>query len=303
MGKKRKSIATSLDEVDRTMYASFCSAANSLSHLYTQTMNQQKLSFQAGKRHGLNKCSCRYVVHLAKSGTDRLRRLISHVLANCNDSAGKMLESMNQIRGCTGSLTIAYKSLVMSAHSYVLRRKNLSVDLETTRGRIKSYNNGYPQLPSDSKGWFSLLKCGDLLVILSARNELDYGEEPSMSPRAPSQQQHSQPAMQFMNTGFMVSTGSSGQTAVQGTRPDHCDQQSKNLVFSNALSSPVRRSLQHYHIAQEGYCPNGGLPSGNGARSNEPSFLQNQTRDSNPLSSNDSSMDMHADSPSHESTY
>ncbi|OMO98642.1 hypothetical protein COLO4_13788 [Corchorus olitorius] len=53
MGKKRKSIATSLDEVDRTMYASFCSAANSLSQLYTQAMNQQKLSFQAGKRHSL----------------------------------------------------------------------------------------------------------------------------------------------------------------------------------------------------------------------------------------------------------
>ena len=53
MGKKRKSIATSLDEVDRTMYASFCSAANSLSQLYTQSMNHQKLSFQAGERHGL----------------------------------------------------------------------------------------------------------------------------------------------------------------------------------------------------------------------------------------------------------
>lgn len=53
MGKKRKSVATRLDEVDRTMYATFCSAANSLSQLYTQTMNQQKLSFQAGERHGL----------------------------------------------------------------------------------------------------------------------------------------------------------------------------------------------------------------------------------------------------------
>lgn len=53
MGKKRKSVATRLDEVDRTMYATFCSAANSLSQLYTQSMNQQKLSFQAGERHGL----------------------------------------------------------------------------------------------------------------------------------------------------------------------------------------------------------------------------------------------------------
>ncbi|KAF8405893.1 hypothetical protein HHK36_007971 [Tetracentron sinense] len=55
MGKKRKSGATRLDEVDRTMYTTFCSGANSLSQLYTQAMNQQKLSFQAGERHGLEK--------------------------------------------------------------------------------------------------------------------------------------------------------------------------------------------------------------------------------------------------------
>lgn len=53
MAKKRKSVATRLDEVDRTMYSTFCSTANSLSHLYTHAMNQQKLSFQAGERHGL----------------------------------------------------------------------------------------------------------------------------------------------------------------------------------------------------------------------------------------------------------
>ncbi|KAK4256748.1 hypothetical protein QN277_006433 [Acacia crassicarpa] len=55
MAKKRKSVATRLDEVDRTMYSTFCSAANSLSQLYTQAMNQQKLSFQAGERHALEK--------------------------------------------------------------------------------------------------------------------------------------------------------------------------------------------------------------------------------------------------------
>ncbi|XVE55110.1 hypothetical protein DITRI_Ditri03aG0134600 [Diplodiscus trichospermus] len=214
MGKKRKSIATSLDEVDRTMYASFCSAANSLSQLYTQAMNQQKLSFQAGKRHSLEKL-----------------------------------------------------------YQWIWRQQEGGSRVSTM----------------------------DILSYL--QNELDYcGEEPPMSPRAPSQQQHSQPTMQFMNTGIMVSSGSSGQTAGQGTH-GHCDQQTKNSVFSNALSSPVRQSLQHYHIAQEGYRPDGALPSGNGARNNESNFLQHQTRDSNPLSSNDSSMDMHADSPSHESSY
>lgn len=53
MEKKRKSIATSLDEVDRTMHSTFCTAANCLSQLYSQAMNQQKLSFLSGERHGL----------------------------------------------------------------------------------------------------------------------------------------------------------------------------------------------------------------------------------------------------------
>ncbi|RRT40922.1 hypothetical protein B296_00035026 [Ensete ventricosum] len=53
MARKRKTEATRLDEVDRTLYSTFCSAANSLSQLYTQAMNQQKISFQAGERHAM----------------------------------------------------------------------------------------------------------------------------------------------------------------------------------------------------------------------------------------------------------
>ncbi|ONK58214.1 uncharacterized protein A4U43_C09F9660 [Asparagus officinalis] len=53
MAKKRKSDANRLDEVKRGMYLTFCSAANSLSQIYTQAMNQQKVSFQAGERHAL----------------------------------------------------------------------------------------------------------------------------------------------------------------------------------------------------------------------------------------------------------
>ncbi|KAK6938245.1 hypothetical protein RJ641_031753 [Dillenia turbinata] len=188
MGKKRKSIASSLDEVDRTMYTTFCSAANSLSQLYTQAMNHQKLSFQAGERHGLN--------------------------------------------------------------------------------------------------------------------EIEYGEEPSMSPRAPPLQQPSQPTMHFTNSAMLLPPGSSGlATTAHGPRSEHGDHQPKNSVFSNALSSPVRRSLQHYHIPQGGYFPSGGVVPGNGVRNNESNMFQQQNRDSNPLSSNDSSMDMHADSPGHESNY
>ncbi|GAB4861092.1 hypothetical protein Ancab_036250 [Ancistrocladus abbreviatus] len=210
MGKKRKSIATSLDEVDRTMYASFCSAANSLSQLYTQAMNHQKLSFQAGERHGLEKL-----------------------------------------------------------YQWIIRQQEEGSRVTTI----------------------------DILNYL--QGELDYcGDEPSMSPRAPVQHQYSQPPMNFPNSGLLASSGSSGQTtAAHGLRSEHIDNQTKNLVFSNALSSPIRRSLQHYHLTQGGYSP------GHGSRNNETNFLHQQSRDPNPPSSNDSSMDMHADSPGPESNY
>ncbi|GAB4845181.1 hypothetical protein Ancab_038587 [Ancistrocladus abbreviatus] len=216
MGKKRKSLATSLDEVDRTMYASFCSAANSLSQLYTQAMNHQKLSFQTGERHGLEKLY-QWIIRQQEAG--------SRVTA---------IDILNYLQG-----------------------------------------------------------------------ELDYcGDEPSMSPRATLQHQHSQPPIHLPNSGFLASSGSSGQTtATHGSRLEHIDNQTKNSVFSNALSSPVRRSLQHYHLTQGGYYPSGGPPPGNGSRSNETNLLHHQSRDPNPLSSNDSSMDMHADSPGPESNY
>ncbi|KAG0560854.1 hypothetical protein KC19_9G019200 [Ceratodon purpureus] len=55
MAKKRKSENAALDEVERSLYTSFCTAANSISQLYTQAQNQQKIAFQAGERHAVEK--------------------------------------------------------------------------------------------------------------------------------------------------------------------------------------------------------------------------------------------------------
>jgi hypothetical protein len=64
--------------------------------------------------------------------------------------------------------------------------------------------------------------------------------------------------------------------------------QSKNsAVFSNALSSPVRRGLQPYNLDQGG---DAGY------------FTNGSNREPNPTASNDSSMDMHSDSPAHDSS-
>ncbi len=53
MVKKRKSEFSGLDEVEKTLHTSFCTAANSISHLYTQAQHQQKHAFQAGERHAV----------------------------------------------------------------------------------------------------------------------------------------------------------------------------------------------------------------------------------------------------------
>ncbi|XP_058111214.1 uncharacterized protein LOC131254232 [Magnolia sinica] len=213
MAKKRKSDASRLDEVDRTMYTTFCSAANSLSQLYTQAMNQQKLAFQAGERHGMEKL-----------------------------------------------------------YQWILRQ----------------HEEG------------SRVSGADLVAYI--QNELDYGgEDTSMSPRLQSQHQHSQPPTQSTNSTIQASSGSFGQ-AIAGQGPlSWQSDQTKNSVFSNALSSPIRHSLQPFHLAQGGYYPNNVLPAGNGSVRNQEINAPHQTRDSNFLNSNDASMDMHAESPTHES--
>ncbi|CAJ1953190.1 unnamed protein product [Sphenostylis stenocarpa] len=206
MAKKRKSITTSLDEVDRTLYASFCTAANSLSQLYSHTMNHQKLSFNAGERHALDKL-----------------------------------------------------------HQWIWRQQEGGS------------------------------RVGTVDVLNYIQNELDYcGEEPSMSPRAPLQHHQSQPAMHVPSLEPVLSA-SFGQTiAAQGLRTEPGENQPKNSVFSNALSSPIWRSLQHYQIGEGGSYTNG-LSMGNGNRNSEHGFIPQQGRDSIVLSSNDSAMDMHAD--------
>ncbi|KAL3637485.1 hypothetical protein CASFOL_018653 [Castilleja foliolosa] len=192
MGKKRKSDASRLDEVDRGMYTTFCSAANSLSQLYTHAMHQQRLSFQAGERHSMEKL-----------------------------------------------------------HSWILRQEEDGARVTTV----------------------------DIVAYL--QNELDLvSDEPPPSPRPPPQQQQPpQTLMQLPHSGPLVSSNAFG-LATHG--------QTKSSVFSNALSSPVRRSLQNYHLSNGSYSAN---------------TTSSQNRDNNPPSSNDTSMDMHADSPGHDSPY
>lgn len=208
MAKKRKSDASRLDEVDRTMYSTFCSAANSLSQIYTQAMNQQKLAFQAGERHGLEKL-----------------------------------------------------------YQWIKRH----------------HEEG------------SRITLADIVGYL--QNEIDDGgHDTSASPRVHNAGQHPHTAFPSLIPNVQTASGLHGSSAVAfATRSSTQTDQSKNSVFSNALSSPVRRSLQPYHLAEgdDFYSAGNTTPSGAGARNNN-----DGNREAN---SHDSSMDMHSDSPAHDS--
>ncbi|KAF3551782.1 hypothetical protein DY000_02002961 [Brassica cretica] len=126
--------------------------------------------------------------------------------------------------------------------------------------------------------WIWRQQEGGLLFTLM-QNELEScTEEHPISPRAPPPQ----PTMHVTNSGLITSSDTSCPTAVPVVRSEQCENQAKNSVFSNALSIPVRRSLQNYQIPQGGYISGG-------TRSSE------LNRGSDSPSSFDSSMDMHAE--------
>ncbi|KAL5975129.1 hypothetical protein ACLOJK_031808 [Asimina triloba] len=332
MAKKRKSDASRLDEVDRTMYTTFCSAANSLSQLYTQAMNQQKLAFQAGERHAMVAVECNLLLSSYK------RRGGLYVSENPSLSwAAQMNGNLRLVCPVDGCMAMEdKKTLMLGRVLSACLEAYVTIVIITAPFQIAGFSSmnsvtSFTYCPSSPPPQFMLVgSCRDLIpcmeklyqwilkqheegsrvsgadVIDYLQNELEYGgEDSSMSPRLQQQQQqqqqHSQPVLHFTNSGIQATSGSFGQATVgQGLRSSHADQ-TKNSVFSNALSSPVRRSLQPYHFAQGGYCPNNVLPTMNGGatRSQEMNF-PNSNRESNSLNSNDSSMDMHADSPSHE---
>ncbi|XP_042389370.1 uncharacterized protein LOC121981089 [Zingiber officinale] len=209
MSRKRKSDASGLDEADRTLYSTFCGAANSLSQLYTQAMNQQKVSFQAGERHALDKL-----------------------------------------------------------YQWVMRKHE-----EGSRITVAD-------------------------IVCHIQTEMDHVAEDGLTaaPRAPFQNQQPPPSTHPINSTFQAPSGLFGQPI---PRSGHTDQ-AKNSVFSNALSSPVRRSLQPYHLANDGsgFYTNDAPPTGNAASRNHDS---DQNRDTSSLSCNDTSMDIHTDSPPHQS--
>ncbi|XP_044976262.1 uncharacterized protein LOC123443796 isoform X2 [Hordeum vulgare subsp. vulgare] len=118
-------------------------------------------------------------------------------------------------------------------------------------------------------------------IMSHIQHEIDYGgTDAHVSPRV-----HQHPMTVNPFTSIQPSAGLYAQaTSGHAPRPSLNDQ-SKNTIFSNALSSPVRRSLQTYHLTQG---------AGNGGRNTEANSAA-QNREANSPSSNDTSMDMVSD--------
>ncbi|RWW69638.1 hypothetical protein BHE74_00022771, partial [Ensete ventricosum] len=127
--------------------------------------------------------------------------------------------------------------------------------------------------------------------VLILQNEIGYGgEDTSMSPIPHLAHQYPQSSLQFRSTNIHNSS-MVGTAAVGLARTGHCEE-TKNTVFSNALSSPVRRSLESYHPTQGRASHDNALPPENTNRNHGSNHLD-QSQDSR--TSSDSSMDMHSD--------
>ncbi|KAJ8479600.1 hypothetical protein OPV22_023327 [Ensete ventricosum] len=135
----------------------------------------------------------------------------------------------------------------------------------------------------------SRVTVADILAYL--QNEIGYGgEDTSMSPIPHLAHQYPQSSLQFRSTNIHNSS-MVGTAAVGLARTGHCEE-TKNTVFSNALSSPVRRSLESYHPTQGRASHDNALPPENTNRNHGSNHLD-QSQDSR--TSSDSSMDMHSD--------
>ncbi|XP_064950035.1 uncharacterized protein LOC135599164 [Musa acuminata AAA Group] len=129
-------------------------------------------------------------------------------------------------------------------------------------------------------------------IATHIQNEMDFEvENPSTSPISEFQQQ-TQSTMHFMNSSAQPLFDPSSQASTGCVPPSGDSDQAKNCDFSNPLSGPARGSFQHCHLAQG--C---GVYANGGARNHDP----NHNQELNSLRSNESSMDMNLDSPTHQS--
>ncbi|KAL6618669.1 hypothetical protein ACP70R_033808 [Stipagrostis hirtigluma subsp. patula] len=205
MVRKRKTeAAPRLDEADRTLYSTFCGAANSLSQLYSQAIAQQKQSFHAGELHAL-----------------------------------------------------PYEKL----YQWILRKYE-----EESR-----------------------LTVADIMAHI--QHEMDYGSSDAHVVSRVHQYPQSS-GQQFGNVSSLLPAGLPGQASGLAPRAINTEQ-SKNTIFSNALSSPVRQSLQNYHpVHAQG--PDSGDQNSSEANSGA------QNRETNSAGSIDTTMDMISDSAANE---
>ncbi|XWS29434.1 hypothetical protein CRYUN_Cryun24cG0029400 [Craigia yunnanensis] len=223
------------------MYTTFRSAANSLSQVYSQAMNHQRLSFQAGEGHALEK-HFQWILRQQEEGS----------------------------RVTTADIVAYLQVSFVISCSYCFD--------ETVWELMHTFEEMWHR--------FELVV---LRVIVRGVSSVPQAVISASAPSNCNTPEH------FKCSFFFYSNFTSNNC----TGSSFWDYQAKNCVFSNALSSPVCRTLQHYHSVQGGYHSNNVVSSANGRRNNETAYTHQQNREANSPSANDC-MDMHADSPGHD---
>ncbi|XP_077247747.1 uncharacterized protein LOC143887548 isoform X1 [Tasmannia lanceolata] len=126
-------------------------------------------------------------------------------------------------------------------------------------------------------------------IVAYLQNELNYGGEDALMPPPP-QNPNSNAQMLFSTPSIQMPQGAFG--------PATCGQGSRTF-FANALSSPVRSSLQPFHMAHGGVYGGNVLQGSNAGYGAGPDNQVFHSADGS-QSADDSAMDMHTEGSSYE---
>ncbi|RCV16252.1 hypothetical protein SETIT_3G123100v2 [Setaria italica] len=132
-------------------------------------------------------------------------------------------------------------------------------------------------------------------IMAHIQHEMDYRCSDALVAQGVQQQYPPSARQHLGNSSSQLSATSHGSASGLAPRAINTEQ-SKNSIFSNALSSPVRRSLQSYHPTQAQV--QGGGNGGHNSRGSASPGAHN--RETNSAGSNDTAMDMVSDSAANE---
>ncbi|BBN18608.1 hypothetical protein MPTK1_8g03920 [Marchantia polymorpha subsp. ruderalis] len=273
MAKKRKSENAGLDEVERTLYTTFCTAANSISQLYTQAQHQQKLAFQAGERHTVEKLY-QWLHREHHAGSNISTAEILNYLQNELDGEEMTMSPGPQFQNQFTPQQQQHQ------HQQHLHQQQQQQQQQQTQQPQQLLMSNQQQAPATAVGYSGLGHLGRM------GSTVDQSKISVFTGALSSPNRRCLPPFGINQGGFVSANNA---PATQARRPNNGMEQHNEAASEEQESSPTQ--TQPYNASSD-QLHNQSVSSSIYEYNQAPA---GQQRESHSFGENDSSMDMHAD--------